>query len=464
MTPAAPDDAHWMRLALAEAQAAGAAGEVPVGAVVVQGDRVIARGRNASIAEHDPTAHAEIVALRRAAGVLDNYRLDDCTLYVTLEPCAMCAGAMLHARLARVVYGAADPRTGAAGSVLDVFANASLNHQTRVQGGVLAEEGGALLREFFSARRGNAQPLREDALRTPDTAFDNLPDYPWPPHYVSDLPALAGWRLHYLDEGPRDAPITWLCLHGNPGWSYLYRHMVAEFTRAGHRVVAPDLIGFGKSDKPKKESAHTFARHRQILLELVQWLDLRRVVLVMPDWDDLLGLTLPMVEPARYVGLLVMNCMLASGDEPVPVGVQARRRMCVNNPNHDIAKAMAGSSRQLSAAECAAYAAPHPDPGHRAATRAFARLMPSAPTDDGAAVARAARHFLAHEWQGRSLMVVGAADRVQGEAVMQALRSQIRGCPAPLVLGHAGHFVADQFGGEIARRALAHFGREVEPS
>lgn len=296
-----------MRLALAEARAAAAAGEVPVGAVVVHGGRVIATGRNAPIGQHDPTAHAEIAALRAAARALGNYRLDGCTLYVTLEPCAMCAGAMLHARLARVVFGAPDPRTGAAGSVLDVFGQARLNHQTVVQGGVLAEEGGQLLRAFFEARRGNPSPLREDALRTPDAAFDGLPGYPWAPHYISDLPALAGLRLHHVDEGPRDAPLTWLCLHGNPSWSYLYRHLIARLTAAGQRVVAPDLIGFGKSDKPKKEVAHRFDWHRQVLLELVERLDLQRVVLVVQDWGGLLGLTLPMASPARYHGLLVMN-------------------------------------------------------------------------------------------------------------------------------------------------------------
>ena len=268
-------DAHWMRLALAEAQAAAQAGEVPVGAVVVQNGQLIATGRNAPVQGHDPTAHAEIMALRAAAGQLGNYRLEDCTLYVTLEPCAMCSGAMLHARLARVVFGANDAKTGVAGSVLNLFAQPQLNHQTVVQGGVLAQECAALLGVFFAERRKHqraqalaAHPLRDDALRTPEARFADLPGYPWAPHYISDLPALAGLRLHYLDEGPQDAPITWLCLHGNPGWSYLYRHMLPVFAAAGHRVVAPDLIGFGKSDKPKKDAFHTLEGHRQVLLEL----------------------------------------------------------------------------------------------------------------------------------------------------------------------------------------------------
>lgn len=147
-------DLDFMRLALAQATAAAQAGEVPVGAVIVQDGKVIATGRNAPIAEHDPTAHAEIAALREAAKVLGNYRLPDCTLYVTLEPCAMCSGAMLHARLKRVVFGASDAKTGAAGSVINLFDQRQLNHQTTLQGGVMADESAALLKSFFSQRRG----------------------------------------------------------------------------------------------------------------------------------------------------------------------------------------------------------------------------------------------------------------------------------------------------------------------
>ena len=146
-----------MRLALAQAQQARAAGEVPVGAVVVQGDRVIGAGFNQPIGRHDPTAHAEVAALRAAAEALGNYRLDGCELFVTLEPCVMCSGAMLHARLARVVYGAADPKTGAAGSVIDVFNTRRLNHQTVVEGGMLADDCGALLADFFHDRREAAR-------------------------------------------------------------------------------------------------------------------------------------------------------------------------------------------------------------------------------------------------------------------------------------------------------------------
>ena len=333
-----PGDDAWMREALAQACLAQQAGEVPVGAVLVRGGEVIATGANAPIACNDPTQHAEMQALRGAAVRLGNYRLDGCTLYVTLEPCAMCAGAMLHARLPRVVYGARDSKTGAAGSVVNLFAEPLLNHHTQVEGGVLAEECGALLSDFFRARRRAqralqlaAHPLRDDALRTPERAFAALPDYPWAPHYLSDLSALAGLRLHYLDEGPRAAPRSWLLLHDGAGWSYQYRHLLAVLVDAGERVLAPDLIGFGKSDKPKKEAAHGQAWHCRVLLELLQRLDLRHVVLVVQSgaWEPLVQ-----AAPERLAGVLTLQT-------PAPQG--------------------------------SAYEAPFPDAGHRAGPRALAR-------------------------------------------------------------------------------------------
>lgn len=451
-----------MALALQQAHLAAQAGEVPVGAVVVRHGQVIGVGHNAPIGAHDPSAHAEIMALRAAAAAVGNYRLDGCELYVTLEPCAMCAGAMLHARLQRVVYGAADPKTGVAGSVLNLFAQAQLNHQTQVQGGVLAAECSALLQQFFQQRRGQArnagQPLREDALRTPASRFDNLPDYPWLPNYLNDLPALAGLRMHYLDEGPADAPLTWLCLHGNPSWSYLYRKMIPLFLAAGHRVVAPDMIGFGKSDKPKRESAHSFSWHRQVLLELVQRLDLDNIVLVVQDWGGLLGLTLPMADPGRYRGVLVMNTWLATGEEPLSPGFLAWRAMCAQKPEFDVGRLLARGNPEMRADACAAYNAPFPDRGHRAALRAFPPMVPETEDADGAAISRQAREFWRHDWQGRSLMAVGMQDPVLGLPAMRMLQALIRGCEAPMLLENTGHFVPEQ-GEAVARAALHHFTR-----
>ncbi len=471
------ENAHFLQLALNEAQAAAQAGEVPVGAVLVKDGQVIATGRNAPIGAHDPTAHAEIVALRAAAAALGNYRLDDCELYVTLEPCAMCAGAMLHARLKRVVYGAPDAKTGAAGSVVNLFANTALNHQTEVLNAAqlgaacasIAEASGQLLQDFFGNKRMEQRmqkfsnhPLRDDALRTPDAAFANLPGYPWPPHYVSDLPSLAGLRMHYLDEGHSEGQsaaqdqTTYLCLHGNPAWSYLYRKMIPLFTASGARVVAPDLVGFGKSDKPKKDSFHSFTWHRQSLLELVERLDLKNTVLVVQDWGGLLGLTLPMAAPERYMGLVVMNTTLATGELPLSPGFIAWREMCAKNPAFDIARLFARGNPQMSEAECAAYIAPYPDTGHRAATRAFPPMVPEFAESDGAGVSRAASDFWQTQWQGRTLMAIGTQDPVLGEPVMRRLQQMIRGCPEPMLLPEAGHFVQEH-GEGIARRAVTLF-------
>lgn len=378
------DDAHFMALALAQAHVAMAAGEVPVGAVVVCDGQVIAVGSNAPMGRHDPTAHAEIVALRAAALVLGNYRLTDCELFVTLEPCAMCVGAMLHARLKRVVFGASDPKTGAAGSVLDLFSEPRLNHHTRVQGAVMAVECSALLQNFFKQKReqirSGSSPVREDAVRTPDAQFEGLPDYPWPAQYLSNLPALAGLRLHYLDLGADEAALTYLCLHGNAAWSYLYRKMIPVWLAAGSRVVAPDLVGFGKSDKPKKEAFHQFSWHRQVLLEFVERLDLKNVVLVVQDWDDLLGLSLPMAHDFRYCGLLVLNASL-DADDP-------------------------------------AYEAPFPDRGHRAALRAFPRMMTEFVNSDGAATAQQVIAFYQTRWSGQTLTAPpGSFMQDQGESI-----------------------------------------------
>jgi tRNA(adenine34) deaminase len=453
-------DQQFMAQALVQARRAVAAGEVPVGAVLVRRGEVIGVGHNAPITGHDPTAHAEIMAMRAAAASLGNYRLDDCELFVTLEPCAMCAGAMLHARVKRVVFGATDPKTGAAGSVVNLFANTQLNHQTQVHGGMLADQCGALLQDFFQDKRAESraisQPVREDALRTPDARFANLPGYPWPPHYLNDLPALGGLRMHYLDEGPTDGRLTWLCLHGNPSWSYLYRKMIPAFLSAGHRVVAPDLIGFGKSDKPKKEAAHSFSWHRQLLLEFVERLDLKNVVLVVQDWGGLLGLTLPFVSPERYTGLLVMNTLLATGDVPLSPGFLAWREMCVKKPDFDVGRLLARGNPQMTEQECAAYDAPFPDRGHRAALRAFPAMVPESENADGAAVSRDAREFWRHDWSGQTLMAVGMQDPVLGWPVMQELRKVMHGCPEPMQIEQGGHFVPEQ-GEPIAQAAVRYF-------
>jgi len=489
LVPKDQKDTTFMTLALKEAQTAASKGEVPVGAVVVKDGVVIAVGRNSPVASHDPTAHAEIIALRAAAQALGNYRLEGCELFVTLEPCAMCAGAMLHSRLKRVVFGATDAKTGAAGSVTNLFSNTALNHQTEVEGGLLANESSVLLQRFFQGKREHNKqktkerhPLRSDALRTPEEAFSNLPDYPWQTNYVNDLPSLNGLRMHYLDEGQLIYDITghdiaeqttYLCLHGNPAWSYLYRKMIPIFLEKqgwmedgiGARVVVPDLIGFGKSDKPKRDRFHTFTWHRQVLVELIERLDLQNIVLVVQDWGGLLGLTLPHEfhdtskrtnRTNRFKGLLVMNTLLATGDVPLTAGFQDWREMCRKNPEFRIDRLFARGNPQMSKEECAAYMAPFPDSGFRAATRAFPPLVPDSADADGAEVSRQARDFWQNEWDGKTLMAVGAQDPVLGLEAMLGLQKLIHDCPQPLVLDHAGHFVQEH-GEEIARLAVQVF-------
>jgi tRNA(adenine34) deaminase len=264
-----PEDIGFMQLALRQAQAAADAGEVPVGAVVVRAGQVIASGHNAPLVSHDPTAHAEVNAIRAAAQALGNYRLDDCTLYVTLEPCAMCSGAALHARFKRVVFGATEPKTGAAGSVLNLFAHEQINHQTQVTAGVLADECAQVLQSFFEQRRAQQQlskvPLREDALRTADSALAGL-DLPLAlSHFTADLPVLNGLRLHWFDNRQDGQVAAHVYLHGLDGWSAQY----AAQLQSAEPVIALDLPGFGLSDKPKKVATHRIAWHAQVLSEFL---------------------------------------------------------------------------------------------------------------------------------------------------------------------------------------------------
>jgi tRNA(adenine34) deaminase len=277
-----PEDIGFMRLALAQAQLAANLGEVPVGAVVVRAGQVIAMAHNTPLTNHDPTAHAEVNAIRAAAQALGNYRLDDCTLYVTLEPCAMCSGAALHSRFKRVVFGATEPKTGAAGSVLNVFANTALNHQTQVTGGVMADACALVLQDFFEQRRQQQQmakvPLREDALRTPDHAFAGLNLPLELSHFTADLPALNGLRLHWFDNRQDTQVAPHVYLHGLHGWSAQY----VTLLESAKPVIALDLPGFGLSDKPKKVATHRIAWHAQVLSEFLASIQPAPVALFAP--------------------------------------------------------------------------------------------------------------------------------------------------------------------------------------
>ena len=293
----------------------------------------------------------------------------------------------------------------------------------------------------------------EPTLRTPEQRFLDLPGYPFASHYVDDLPSCPGLRVHYLDEGPADADRVFLCLHGQPTWSYLYRRMIPIFAATGARVVAPDLLGFGKSDKPADDSTYTFTFHREMLLALVQRLDLRNVVLVVQDWGGLLGLTLPMQTPERYAGLLVMNTAFATGDLPLGQGFLDWRAYNNQNPDLPVGKLLARSCPHLTPAEAAAYDAPYPDATFKAGVRRFPNLVPDHPGADGAALSRQARDWFGTQWRGKTFMAVGMKDPVLGPAAMRYVASKIRHCPPPLEVADGGHFL-QEWGEGVARAAL----------
>lgn len=298
----------------------------------------------------------------------------------------------------------------------------------------------------------------DGALRTPDAAFDGLPGYPFAPHYRDDLPGFADLRMHYLDEGPSEQPVA-LCLHGQPTWSYLYRKMIPAFLAHDMRVVAPDLFGFGRSDKPVDEEFYTFDTHRRSLLAFVEALDLRRITLVCQDWGGLLGLTLPMELGDRVERLVVMNTALATGDRPLGDGFTA---WCAYNRSQhdlDLAALMTRAVPGLSTAEAQAYAAPFPDARFKAGVRRFPDLVPASPDDPGAEVSRRARDWWGTHWSGQSFMAIGMQDPVLGPPAMAALRASIRGCPPPLKLPDAGHFVQEA-GPVIVEAAMRSFAGE----
>ena len=296
-----------------------------------------------------------------------------------------------------------------------------------------------------------------DILRTPDGRFNDLEGYSFQPNYIDDLKGYEGLRMHYVDEGPSDAAHVFLCLHGEPTWSYLYRKMIPIFTAAGHRAVAPDYFGFGRSDKPIADETYQFDFHRDSLIAFIERLDLKNIVLVCQDWGGLLGLTLPMDLSGRITRLIVMNTTLGTGDVKLSKGFLAWRQFVADNPDFDVAGLMKRASPNLSKAECSAYEAPFPDASFKAGVRRFPAMVPDNPDANGAAISRRAREWLKTEWSGETFMAIGMQDPVLGPPVMQHLRNLIQGCPDPLEMPEAGHFVQEQ-GEVVAKKALESFG------
>jgi pimeloyl-ACP methyl ester carboxylesterase len=293
-------------------------------------------------------------------------------------------------------------------------------------------------------------------LRTPDERFENLPNFPYEPHYINDLQGYNNLRIHYIDEGPKDSNVVFLCLHGQPTWAYLYRKMIPVFSNAGYRVIAPDYFGFGRSDKPIEEEDYTFDFHRNFLIEFIHCLDLQNITLVCQDWGGLLGLTLPMDMPERFSRLLIMNTALGVGDIPLSKGFLLWREWNNNHPDLEPGRLIARQCPHLTEDEKAAYNAPFPDIKHKAGVRRFPNIVPDKPDAPGAETSRRARDWFRNEWSGESYMVVGMQDPVLGPSVMRVLRSYIKGCPKPFRIKEAGHFV-QEWGDKIAKKALEHF-------
>ena len=306
----------------------------------------------------------------------------------------------------------------------------------------------SLIKETF------VKPL--ETVRTPDDRFQALPDYPYEPHYVDSLPGYEGLRAHYVDVGAKDAPRTFLCLHGEPTWSYTYRRFMPVMLESGARVIAPDFFGFGRSDKPVQDSSYTFNFHREFLLRFVEHVAPRNVTLVVQDWGGTLGLTLPLDLGFRSKldRLWVMNTVLPVG-KPLGPHYDEWRSLVRKMPDLPVGQLIRHITPHLTDQEVAAYDAPFPNSRYKAGARAFPELAMVKPGMEGAAEAKAALKFWSEEWSGESFMAIGA--KAPDAQTMYALRSLIRGCPAPLVITEADHFV-QEWGEPVARAALRCFG------
>lgn len=357
---------YFMQLALEQAQIGETVGEIPVGAVLTLGGTVVAVGYNQTVSKCDPTAHAEIIAIRKAAEILGNYRLTQCALYVTLEPCAMCMGAILHSRISKLYFGAVDPKTGACGSVLNIPGEPRINHHCEAHGGILQMQCAQHLTAYFQRLRDDKRRnfhvfLREDALRMdPRTLAPLIPRAESLP--IDDLSASEGlrvqtWRSPHSSQSPE---CLVLCLHGATSWSYLYRDLFSAEIPADVAVWAIDLPGYGGSDKTKKgQELRDSAFQIRILTELLQRVTAQRIHIVAQDIGCGLGMRLAAAIPDRIFGFTLLNPAgsdLKPSDSDGMPAVRSRQQFTayinkLSEGEESVAKALC---------------APYPDAGHMA--------------------------------------------------------------------------------------------------
>ena len=284
-------------------------------------------------------------------------------------------------------------------------------------------------------------------LRTPDDRFDNLPDYDFEPNYVD----IGGLRMHYVDEGSRDAnPV--LMLHGEPSWSYLYRHMIPPIADAGFRAVVPDLIGFGRSDKPSRQSDYSYLNHVTWMQKFLEALDLHEITLVCQDWGSLIGLRLAAENERRFAMIVLANGGLPTGDQPMPGAFRIWRAFARFSPWFPIGRIIqSGTVEDLSPEVMAAYDAPFPSRAYKAGARAFPMLVPTSPDDPAAAANRDAWEAL-RNWRKPFLTAFSNRDPItRGGA--RAFRESVPGAADQphTTIRNAGHFLQEERGPELAR-------------
>ena len=291
-----------------------------------------------------------------------------------------------------------------------------------------------------------------ESLRTPDDRFDNLPGYRFAPHYVE---VGDGLRVHHLDEGDAGAPVA-LLLHGEPSWCYLYRRMVAPLVAAGLRVVAPDLVGFGRSDKPVRREDYTYQRHVDWMRAVLEALDLRDVTLVCQDWGGLIGLRLAAEHEQRFSRIVAANTFLPTGDRAPSEAFFAWREYSQTTPRFHAGGIVRGGCRRPVAPDVeGAYDAPYPDDTYMAGARQFPALVPVTPDDPAAPANRAAWEVLS-QWEKPFLCAFSDSDPITagGDRVFRKLIPGTRGQPE-VVIRDAGHFLQEDAGEELAAAVVA---------
>jgi haloalkane dehalogenase len=294
-----------------------------------------------------------------------------------------------------------------------------------------------------------------EALRTPDDRFASLPGWQFAPRYAE----VGGLRIHYVDEGPRDAAPV-LCLHGEPSWSYLYRKMIPVLAGAGLRVVAPDLVGFGRSDKPVRREDYTYERHVGWMRGVLEALDLRAVTLVCQDWGGLIGLRLVAEHPERFARVVAANTFLPTGDVPLGPAFLAWRQYSQETPDFPVGGIVQGGCHSMLPPDVvAAYDAPFPDDRYKAGARQFPVLVPATPDDPAAAANRAAWDVL-RRWEKPFLTAFGDQDPITrgADAVLQREIPGAHGQPHTTIRD-AGHFLQEDQGEALARVVVEFVGR-----